>query len=44
MLLANLSDRPLPRVMPAPSGAPLWGGVPPDILPPWSVFWSTGAL
>jgi 1,4-alpha-glucan branching enzyme len=44
MLLANISDRSLPRSMPAPRSTPLWGGEAPDILPPWSVFWSTGAL
>jgi len=42
-LRANISDRPLPHGAPAPHGKPLWGGEPPDVLPPWSVFWSMGA-
>ena len=41
-LRANISDRPLPRGAPVPPGKPLWGGEPPDVLPPWSVFWSMG--
>jgi maltooligosyltrehalose trehalohydrolase len=42
-LLANLSDRnaELPRDFRALR--PIWGGAPPAMLPPWSVFWSTGA-
>ena len=44
MLLANISDRPLPRGAAASRGNLLWGGEPPDLLPPWSVFWSMGAL
>jgi len=42
-LLANLSDRTLPRSTPIPRGTPLWGGEPPATLPAWSVFWSIGA-
>jgi maltooligosyltrehalose trehalohydrolase len=42
-LLANLSERDaeLPRNFRALR--PIWGGAPPAMLPPWSVFWSTGA-
>jgi maltooligosyltrehalose trehalohydrolase len=42
-LLANLSERnaELPRDFRALR--PIWGGAPPAMLPPWSVFWSTGA-
>ena len=37
MLLANLSDAAKPK--PAASwGAPIWGGEPPQPLPPWSVY------
>ncbi len=43
-LLANISDRSLPRSTAGTRGKPLWGGEPPDVLPPWSVFWSIGAL
>jgi malto-oligosyltrehalose trehalohydrolase len=43
-LLANLSDRPVPRGAPIPRCTPLWGGEPAATLPPWSVFWSTGTL
>jgi maltooligosyltrehalose trehalohydrolase len=42
-LLANLSDRdakPPGKFRPLP---PIWGGAPPAMLPPWSVFWSIGA-
>jgi maltooligosyltrehalose trehalohydrolase len=42
-LLANLSDQSLPRGLPLPRGTQLWGGEPPATLPPWSVFWTTGA-
>jgi maltooligosyltrehalose trehalohydrolase len=41
-LLANLGAQE--RAQPAPdhAGSPIWGGEPPDILPPWSVYWSVG--
>jgi 1,4-alpha-glucan branching enzyme/maltooligosyltrehalose trehalohydrolase len=41
-LLANLSDAPQPRPPRDDAGAPIWGGAPPDHLPPWSVFWRLG--
>ena len=41
-LLANLSAQPQQRPH-FLSGQPVWGGAPPDQLPPWSVFVSLGA-
>ena len=38
-LLANVSDREAPRPGTASVGRALWGGEPPPVLPPWSVFW-----
>ncbi len=38
-LLANLSSAPV-RHKAEPEGQPIWGGLAPDDLPPWSVFWS----
>jgi maltooligosyltrehalose trehalohydrolase len=40
MLMANLSDRPLPRPSSWREGRPIWGGAPPPQLAPWSVHWS----
>jgi malto-oligosyltrehalose trehalohydrolase len=37
-LLANLGDRPQPRPAANRAGEPVWGGAPPDPLPPWSVY------
>lgn len=42
-LLANLSDRDAKPPRNFRSLRPIWGGVPPATLPPWSVFWSIGA-
>jgi 1,4-alpha-glucan branching enzyme len=36
-LLANLGGRPQPRPATFRPGEPVWGGAPPDLLPPWSV-------
>jgi maltooligosyltrehalose trehalohydrolase len=42
LLLANLSDAA--KAKPAQAwGAPIWGDVPPDTLPPWSVYASIGS-
>ena len=41
-LIANLSAQPQPRPH-CLSGRPVWGGAPPDELPPWSVFAAIGA-
>jgi 1,4-alpha-glucan branching enzyme len=40
-LIANLSAQPQPRPH-CLSGRPVWGGAPPDELPPWSVFAAIG--
>jgi malto-oligosyltrehalose trehalohydrolase len=37
-LSANLCDRPQPRPAANRPGEPVWGGAPPDPLPPWSVY------
>jgi maltooligosyltrehalose trehalohydrolase len=41
-LLANLSEQNAERGAGLPDGRPIWGGSPPEILPPWSVYWSIG--
>jgi maltooligosyltrehalose trehalohydrolase len=38
-LLANLTDRPAPRPR-MQMTQPIWGGAPPDPLPPWAVHWA----
>jgi len=43
LLLANLCDASAPCPADWVHGEPIWGGTPPAILPPWSVFWSLGA-
>ncbi|HZD88636.1 MAG TPA: malto-oligosyltrehalose trehalohydrolase [Pseudolabrys sp.] len=42
MLLANLSDTPKPQPDGLAWGDPIWGGKPPDELPPWSVYAAIG--
>jgi maltooligosyltrehalose trehalohydrolase len=42
-LLANVAAKQIPKPVAARGGRPIWRGAPPDILPPWSVFWSVGA-
>jgi maltooligosyltrehalose trehalohydrolase len=42
-LIANLGDAPAARPGDFQPGTPIWGGEPPDRLPPWSVYWSIGA-
>lgn len=42
-LHANLSDRNIPNDDVARNARPIWGGKRPTLLPPWSVYWSTGA-
>ena len=37
-LTANLSDEA--AAAPLPRGHPLWGGLQPEQLPPWSVYWT----
>ena len=42
-LLANLSDQDQPRPQAASEGErAIWGGAPPALLPPQSVYWSIG--
>jgi len=41
-LFANLSKAEAKRPPSGRAGRPLWGGALPEILPPWSVFWSVG--
>jgi hypothetical protein len=36
-LMANLGGRPQPRPETFRPGEAVWGDVPPDVLPPWSV-------
>ncbi len=43
-LLTNLSNAAADRPPRFRSGRPIWGGDPGDVLPPWSVFWSIGAV
>jgi malto-oligosyltrehalose trehalohydrolase len=38
-LEANLSNNEMARRPGEPAGAPIWGGEPEDVMPPWSVFW-----
>ena len=38
MLLANLSDTPKPLPPQLQWGEPIWNGIPPATLPPWSVY------
>jgi maltooligosyltrehalose trehalohydrolase len=42
-LLANLSRVPAPPPAALAVGRPIWGGTPPSMLAPWSVFWSIRA-
>jgi maltooligosyltrehalose trehalohydrolase len=42
-LIANLADLPATRSHAAPRARAIWGGHPPDRLPPWSVFWALEA-
>jgi maltooligosyltrehalose trehalohydrolase len=41
-LLANLTAAAVPRPAACTVGRPIWGGPPPEVLSPWSVFWSIG--
>jgi malto-oligosyltrehalose trehalohydrolase len=41
-ILANLSGGSQPRPALIHAGEPIWGGEPPDDLPPWSVFATIG--
>jgi malto-oligosyltrehalose trehalohydrolase len=41
-LLANLSEREQARPQTSQAGRAIWGGAPPAVLPPWSVYWSIG--
>ncbi len=38
-LTANLSNREITGKQPETKGIPIWGGVPGDVISPWSVFW-----
>lgn len=42
MMLANLSDTPMPRREPLAWGDSIWGATPPHVLPPWSVYVAIG--
>ncbi|MEA2990722.1 MAG: maltooligosyltrehalose trehalohydrolase [Alphaproteobacteria bacterium] len=42
-LLANLADLTAARPRDHKNGTPVWGGLPPQDLPPWSVYWAIGA-
>jgi maltooligosyltrehalose trehalohydrolase len=42
-LLANLSDQAFSGDRPQWKGTRLWGGEPPEALPPWSVYWLIAA-
>jgi len=42
-LQANLSNRDVTGQPRETSGTPIWGGVPSDVLKPWSVFWRLAA-
>jgi len=42
MILANLSDAPVTQPPGSAWGNPIWGGEPPEELPPWSVYASIG--
>jgi len=41
-LIANLSAKDVANPSPHPDVVAIWGGVPGDTLPPWSVFWRLG--
>jgi len=41
-LLANISPRLATRIHLPIRGRPIWGGHPPERLPPWSAFWVIG--
>jgi maltooligosyltrehalose trehalohydrolase len=41
-LIANLSSTEVAHAAARASGTPIWGGVPDDRFPPWSVFWRIG--
>lgn len=41
-LIANISDQPTENPSRSHPGHAIWGGEPPAILPPWSVFWRMG--
>jgi malto-oligosyltrehalose trehalohydrolase len=41
-LLANLSDEEATRPAKVAADYPIWGGVPTEILPRWSVYWGIG--
>jgi malto-oligosyltrehalose trehalohydrolase len=42
MLLANLSENSAARPSAWMPARVIWGGAPPDTLPPWSVYWAMG--
>ena len=42
-LLANLSNTAMAKGPDETTGTEIWGGIPGNQLPPWSVFWSLGA-
>jgi maltooligosyltrehalose trehalohydrolase len=41
-LLANLSDRDIPRATPTSKGTLIWGSELNNSVPPWSVVWRLG--
>jgi malto-oligosyltrehalose trehalohydrolase len=41
-LLANVSAQETPRPQGITFGRSIWGGEPPETLPPWSVYWGIG--
>ncbi len=41
-LMANISDQATERSLQPLQGAAIWGGEPPALLPPWSVYWRLG--
>ncbi len=42
-LTASLSNRDIPGTPREANGVPIWGGVPGDVISPWSVFWRIAA-
>ena len=42
-LTANLSNDDIPGTPREANGIPIWGGVPGDVISPWSVFWRIAA-
>ena len=42
-LAANLSNREITGKPRETKGIPIWGGVPGDVISPWSVFWCIAA-